>query len=92
MVELAKATELSIVAFIGPLSSHGADVVLESDADLMVVQLTTLDEVLCEGLAGMIEPGDSVLIKGSRSQALERVVESVRSIADTKVSSDPQSV
>ena len=92
VAKLSRTVDLSVVIFIGPLSSHGAEAVIDSGVDLLVTQLPGLDAILCEGLAGTIQSGDSVLIKGSRSQALERVVDMIRSVSGTTVSSDPHSV
>ena len=92
VLSLSRATELSCVVFIGPLSANGARVVLDARADMMVVQCSSLNEALSEGLAGMIQSGDSVLIKGSRSQALERVVASLRASRGSTISLDPHSV
>ena len=92
VLSLRRTTELSCAIFIGPLSANGARVALEARPDMVIVQLPVLNDALSDGLAGLIQSGDSVLIKGSRSQALERVVASLRTIRGTTISPDPQSV
>ncbi len=59
--------------FIGELSSHAADEAIVSLAPASVTRLDRADDQAMTRVAELLEPGDFVLLKGSRRNALERI-------------------
>ncbi|QQS08576.1 MAG: UDP-N-acetylmuramoyl-tripeptide--D-alanyl-D-alanine ligase [Phycisphaerales bacterium] len=60
--------------FIGELSRHAADEAIVSMAPASVTRHDHADDQTMTLVAEMLEPGDFVLLKGSRRNALERIV------------------
>ena len=49
-----------------------------------MVRTPELDEVRSETISGVVRDGDAILVKGSRSIHLERLVEAIRARVDAE--------
>lgn len=74
---LASREAVGLVILVGELSKHTAEVLRESGVGDRVLWFNGWDEGLGERVAGVIEPGDVVLLKASRGMGLERLVPSL---------------
>jgi UDP-N-acetylmuramoyl-tripeptide--D-alanyl-D-alanine ligase len=73
---------LDVVVLIGPLMRHCGDRLEVLDFCNLVAFMPKLDDFLIDSISALISTGDSVLVKGSRSMHLERVVEAIRARVD----------
>ncbi|MBL8962455.1 MAG: UDP-N-acetylmuramoyl-tripeptide--D-alanyl-D-alanine ligase [Phycisphaeraceae bacterium] len=78
--EIAEAASASglfdLVVLVGPRMSRASGFFAGSGA--RVERVDVLDEESARRVAGLIEPGDAVLLKGSRGMGIERVLTALR--------------
>ena len=82
LLAVHQKTPVDVVVLIGPLMRHCADRLEALDFGNLVALMPELDDFLIESISALICTGDSVLVKGSRSMHLERVVEAIRARVD----------
>ena len=82
LLAVHQKTPVDVVVLIGPLMRHCADRLEALDFGNLVAMVPELDDFLVESIGALICTGDSVLVKGSRSMHLERVVEAIRDRVD----------
>ena len=82
VADLDRRHPIDVAVFIGPRSRHGAEALHGEGFSRLLVYLPGLDDDLADAVSAMIQPGDAVLLKGSRGMALERIVEAARVRAD----------
>jgi UDP-N-acetylmuramoyl-tripeptide--D-alanyl-D-alanine ligase len=74
---LARHDTIDRVVFVGELSRLAADRLAKAWGSDRAVHLPDLDADRAGMVASMLEPGDMVLLKGSRLMALERVADAL---------------
>jgi UDP-N-acetylmuramoyl-tripeptide--D-alanyl-D-alanine ligase len=74
---LASAGVFDLCILIGPLMMFAADRVGKALGPNRVVPLPKLDETGGAKVAAMFQPGDAVLLKGSRGMGIERVLKAL---------------
>ncbi len=86
VIDLDQMLPIAHAVLIGPLSSATARVLTESWGPDRVTHLDELDEGTAAVAAQIVQPGDTVLLKGSRSVGLERMLDALE-VAQTVVTS-----
>ena len=74
--QLLAQKEIHVLIGVGPLGRIIAS--SAEDAGAVTAAFDTLDEA-CKGIEGCLEPGDVVLVKGSRAMRMEELIASIRS-------------
>ena len=77
VIDLDQTLPIAHAILIGPLSSATARVLTESWGPDRVTHLDELNEGTAAIAAQIVQPGDTVLLKGSRSVGLERMLETL---------------
>ena len=77
VIDLDQTLPIAHAVLIGPLSSATARVLSESWGPDRVTHLDELNERTTAVAAQIIQPGDMVLLKGSRSVGLERMFDAL---------------
>jgi len=73
---------IELAVFIGPLALHAAEVVQRDGDAQKVLAYGQWSDDLPEQIAAQLRPGDTLLIKASRSMALERLIPAIRRAAE----------
>ncbi len=71
---LAKRQAIDLVVLVGPLMGFAAERLAKLWPAEKIVMHPKLDDQAAASIAGLLRPGDCVLLKGSRGMALERVL------------------
>jgi len=77
VIDLDQTWPIAHAILIGPLSSATAQVLRESWGSDRVTHFDELNEGTAAIAAQIVQPGDTVLLKGSRSVGLERMLETL---------------
>ncbi len=77
VIDLDQTRPIAHAILIGPLSSATAQVLRESWGSDRVTHFDELNEGTAAIAAQIVQPGDTVLLKGSRSVGLERMLETL---------------
>jgi UDP-N-acetylmuramoyl-tripeptide--D-alanyl-D-alanine ligase len=75
LLTLADRARIDFAVLVGELSQSIAYALGEEWPESRITALPALDDGALASIAEMFEPGDAVLIKGSRAMAMERIVE-----------------
>ena len=76
--QTAAKANTDLAVFIGPDSQHAFNAFLESRDLLHGAAIECFDDKTPRIVAKLIEPGDTVLIKASRSMQLERLIPTIK--------------
>jgi len=68
---------VDVFAAVGPLARFAADRLEEISAAKRVMRIESLDDSAARRIGSCVEPGDAVLLKGSRRVGLERLAEAL---------------
>lgn len=74
---IAGSGAVDLCILVGPLMMFAAERIRKVILTDRVIPLPALDEAAARSVAGMLHPGDAVLIKGSRGMGLERILRAV---------------
>jgi UDP-N-acetylmuramoyl-tripeptide--D-alanyl-D-alanine ligase len=80
--ERVAASNIDLAIFIGPESQHAADAFAQTRSSEQNQTISEFQDDTPQHVAAMIEPGDTVLIKASRSMRLERLIPAIKSHLD----------
>lgn len=78
---LAKRTQIDLAVLVGPLMGFAAEKLAKAWPQAKVVMHPKLDDAAAAQIAGLLKPGDCVLLKGSRGMALERVLRAIPTVS-----------
>ncbi len=77
VIELDRQLRIDQLVLVGALSSHTAEPILDQWPRQRVTMLRDLDRSTAAAVAATLQPGDAVLLKGSRELGLEAVIDAV---------------
>jgi len=77
VIELDRQLPIDQLVLVGPLSSHTAEPILERWPRQRLTMVGDLDRSAAAAVAATLQPGDAVLLKGSRDLGLEAVIDAV---------------
>ena len=77
VIELDRQLRIDQLVLVGALSSHTAEPILNRWPRQRVTMLRDLDRSTAAAVAATLQPGDAVLLKGSRELGLEAVIDAV---------------
>ncbi len=77
LLELDKAAPIARAVLIGELSAHTAEPLRSAWPSDRLMLLDELNDESARVIADQLEPGDAVLLKGSRAIGLERILETI---------------
>ncbi|MEC9158039.1 MAG: UDP-N-acetylmuramoyl-tripeptide--D-alanyl-D-alanine ligase [Planctomycetota bacterium] len=84
LMRLDRGAPLDVVVLVGSMMRHCEQRLMELGFGGLVVRTPELDEVRSETISGVVRDGDAILVKGSRSIHLERLVEAIRARVDAE--------
>ncbi len=79
IIELDRRTRIDHAVLIGQYSAFAAAEISRRWRDQRMLAVGSLDEATVQEIAGLIKPGDAVLLKASRGMGLERIAGALES-------------
>ncbi len=77
VIELDRQVRIDQLVLVGTLSSHTAEPILDLWPRQRLTMVGDLDRSAAAAVAASLQPGDAVLLKGSRDLGLEAVIDAV---------------
>jgi len=77
VIELDRRLRIDRLVLVGTLSSHTAEPILDRWPRQRLMMVGNLDRSAATAVAATLQPGDAVLLKGSRDLGLEAVIDAV---------------